>query len=133
MTVVSQNAAVYKGFSTVSSDAQKKFVLTDRKLIKQDLINALNIRPGSVVMQPTVGCIVWQMLFEQLTQTAMNDIAANITSIVNNDVRLNLQKLDVSQNQNSIIITMTLLYVNTNEVEQMVVNFSGQTQSASYY
>lgn len=126
------NTVIYKGFSTVSSDAQKKFVLVNKKLIKQDLINALNIRPGSVVMQPTVGCIVWQSLFEQLTQTLMNDIAANITSIVNNDPRLNLQKLDISQNQNTITITMTLLYVDTNEVEQMVVNFNGQAQSVSY-
>lgn len=123
----------YRGFSTVSSDAQKKFVLTDNKLIRQDLLNALNIRLGSLVMQPTVGCIVWNVLFENITPSLIEDISTNITGIVNNDPRLNLQSLDITSLDNSITITMKLLFVLTNEVDIMTVTFNSQNSSASYY
>ena len=34
----------FKGFSTIDKD--KKFSLTDRELIRRDLLNAFNIRAG---------------------------------------------------------------------------------------
>lgn len=123
---------MYNGFSTIDKSS-RNFVLKDKKLIKRDLLNALNIRLGSVVMQPTVGCLIWQYLFGQLTQTAAADITANLTSIVNNDPRINLQSIDISQVENGITITMIILYVLTNEVETMKVNFNAQNESAAYY
>lgn len=125
--------ALYKGFSTINSKSQKKFVLTDHDLIKQDLLNAFNIHLGSVPMQPTVGCIIWQMLFENLTQAQLDDISANVTSIVNSDPRINLQGLDISTQDNTLTITLTLLYVATNQVETMRVNFNSANQTAVYY
>lgn len=126
-------AVRYRGFSTVSSDAQNKFVLTNKKLIIQDLLNALNIRIGSVVCQPTVGCLVWNVLFENITQTIISDLTDNITGIVNNDPRLSLQALDITSVENTITITLTLLFVQTNEIETLTVNFNSQLTSASYY
>ena len=124
---------MYKGFSTVASTAKKKFTLTDKSLIKQDLLNAFNIRLGSVPMQPQIGCIIWDMLFENMTKTQLNDVAENVTNIVSADPRLRLQKLDVSTTNNTLTVTLKVSYVTTNEVETMKINFNSQNSMAAFY
>jgi phage baseplate assembly protein W len=121
--------SIYSGFSTVSSDAQKKFVLTDRKLIQQDLLNALKTRRGQRLMQPNFGCIIWDKLFDNITQTDLDDISANISSIINNDPRITLVSLDLTQGQHTITVTVIIQYVNTNETDQLIVNFNSELSS----
>lgn len=116
--------STYRGFSTVSSNSQKKFVLTDAALIKQDLMNAFQTRRGSRVMAPNFGCVVWEKLFETISATDVEDISSNITNIVNSDPRVNLVSLDVNPTGNNIIVTLVLKYASTNQLEQMIVNFS---------
>jgi phage baseplate assembly protein W len=123
----------YYGFSTISSSSQKKYVLTDKKLIKQDLLNILNTRRGSRVMNPRLGCVAWEMLFENLSQAQIESLSANITAIVNGDPRLNLQSLDVSTVGNNLTLTLKLMYVHTNEVETMQVQFDAQAQTATSF
>jgi len=120
--------SIYNGFSTVSSGSQKKFVLTDGDLIKQDLMNALMTPQGSRVMQPNFGCIAWNMLFESLSTSTAETIAENISGIVAADPRVNLLSIDVSQSvPNTIIVTLLLQYVSTNQTEQLIVNFGNET------
>ena len=119
----------YKGFSTVSPSSQKKFILVDNDLIKQDLLNAFMVQRGSRVMQPQFGCIVWEKLFENLTSSDVTDIADNITNIVNSDPRVNLVSIDITQSQNTITVTLVLLYVATDETETLVVTFDANSQS----
>jgi phage baseplate assembly protein W len=114
----------YRGFSTVSSSSQKKFVLTDNDLIKQDLLNVLKARRGSRVMQPNYGCIVWEKLFETISPSDVQDISNNITTIIKNDPRVNLVSLDVSPIQYSITVTLLLRYVATNQLEQLVLTYN---------
>ena len=57
----------YKGFSTISPDAEN-FALFDFDLIKQDLLNHFNIRQGERLMNPKFGTIIWDLLFEPLTE-----------------------------------------------------------------
>ena len=125
--------AQYKGFSTVSSSSQKKFVLVDNALVKQDLLNVLMIRRGSRVMQPNLGCIVWEKLFETLSATDVSDIADNIGTIVNSDPRLSLISIDITQNQNTIVVTLMLLYTQTNQTEQLILNFNSQTETTGSF
>lgn len=121
--------SIYRGFSTVSSQSQKKFVLTDSALIKQDLLNALKTRRGSRVMQPNFGCIVWERLFENISQTDVEDISNNITSIINNDPRVNLVSLDITPSSYSITVTLVLKYVATNEIESMILTYNNTMDS----
>ncbi len=123
----------YRGFSTISANSQKKFVLTDNDLAKQDLLNNLMIRRGSRVMQPNVGCIVWEKIFENISTTDVTDIANNITTIVNSDPRLSLVSIDVTQNQNTIVVTLSLLYTQTNETEQLILNFNSETETTGSF
>lgn len=114
----------YRGFSSVSASSQKKFVLTNHDLIKQDLLNALKVRRGSRVMQPSFGCIVWEKLFETISPSDVQDISDNITSIVKNDPRVTLVSIDVTPSQYSITITLMLRYTDTNELEQMILAYN---------
>ena len=123
------NMSIYNGFSTVSSNSQKKFVLTDGDLIKQDLLNVLMTRRGSRVMQPNFGCVVWEKLFENISPSDVQDISTNINQIINNDPRINLVSLDVSQSGNDITLTLVIQYASTNQLEQMIVLFSDEVNS----
>lgn len=125
--------SIYQGFSTVSSTSQKKFVLTDNELIKQDLLNVLMTRRGSWVMQPKIGCIVWEKLFETLSPTDISDIANNIGAIVNNDPRLTLISIDVTQNGDTVIVTLGLKFTQTNQIEQMIINFNSAVQTTGSF
>ncbi len=125
--------ARYIGFSTVANGNRKKFTLTDNTLIKQDLLNAFNTRLGSMVMQPSAGCIVWDSLHEQITDSLKNDIIQNITSIVNADARINLQNISISNTLNSITITLVILYIATNQLETLIVNFDSNATNARYF
>lgn len=115
----------YKGFSTVSSQSQKKFILTGKNLIKQDLMNALMTRRGQRVMNPACGCIIWEKLFDNISQSDSTDIAANISSIVNADTRVALLSIDVSPTiNNSITVTIMIQYVGTDQTDQLILNYN---------
>jgi len=116
--------STYQGFSTVAATAQKKFVLVDNDLIKQDLLNIFMTPIGSRVMQPLLGCIVWNYQFDNITATEVQAIAANITSIVNNDPRVQLVSIDITPTNNNLVVTLVLLYTATNQTEQMIINFT---------
>jgi phage baseplate assembly protein W len=116
--------STYNGFSTVNAKSQKKFTLTGRNLIKQDLMNNLMTRRGQRLMQPNYGCIAWEKLFENLSPTDVNDIAANVSQIVNSDPRVAILSVDVSQSQNSITVTAMIQYVNTDQTDQLVLNYN---------
>jgi phage baseplate assembly protein W len=104
--------ALYRGFSTVNELSQKKFVLTDYELVKQDLINSFNTRKGSRVMLPDEGCIVWELLYEPLTYETKQAIIENLTYLVNQDPRLQLVKITLINQTDNNTITVELA-VNT--------------------
>jgi phage baseplate assembly protein W len=116
--------ATYKGFSTVSNLSQKKFVLTDNDLIKQDLLNVLKVRRGSRVMQPNIGCLAYERLFEIISPYDVQDISDNIKSIVSNDPRISLVSLDITPLENNITCTLVLKYTQTNQLDQMIITFN---------
>jgi phage baseplate assembly protein W len=119
--------AYYKGFSTVPKTNKKKFGLSGAALIIQDLLNALHTRRGSRVMQPNIGNICYEYIFENLTVSGQNDIIANLTSIVANDPRVSLQAINLTTATNSITVTMTILILATNQLETLVTEFNAQS------
>jgi phage baseplate assembly protein W len=120
--------SLYRGFSTVNQLSQKKFRLTDTELIKQDLLNALNTPLGSRLMLPREGCIVWELLYEPFTPEVQEQISNNLYDIVSRDPRITIQSLNLipDEDQNSITMEINLLYTNTNQLEQLIVQFDEQ-------
>ena len=113
---------MYKGFSTISLDTEN-FSLYDIALIKQDLLNHFNIRQGERLMQPTFGTIIWDLLFEPLTENLKNLIIQNVNKIINYDPRISAQQVIVTTYESGIQIECILKYLPYNISEVMQLRF----------
>lgn len=116
--------ALYKGFSTFNRF--KKFRAVDRDLIKQDLFNHFNIRKGEKLMNPDFGTIIWNMLFEPLTESSKRLIMEDIKRIAAYDPRLAIDNVIIGQLDRGLQIELELRYISTNEVETMSLTFAGE-------
>jgi phage baseplate assembly protein W len=112
----------YKGFSTVNSSAINGS-LYDLELIKQDLINQFHIKKGEKLENPEFGTIIWDMLFEPLTEQIKSLIVNDVTTIVNSDPRIKSIQTIVTRSNQGLQIELTLVYVPYNIQETMQFNF----------
>jgi phage baseplate assembly protein W len=118
---------LYRGFSTV--DRVKKFRVVDFDLVRQDLVNHLNIRKGEKLMQPDFGTIVWSTLFEPLTDFTRQAIVDDIKQIVTYDPRISLQNITITEKEYGIQIELDLLYRQTNQTNTLNLQFDKNTSS----
>lgn len=112
----------YRGLSTISNPSNS-FALYDLALIKQDLINHFHIRRGEKLENPEFGTIIWDVLFDPLTEELKEAIAQNVTDIVNYDPRVKVDKLIVSQYESGIQIECELTYLPYNISEALRFRF----------
>ena len=117
----------YRGFSTLLN--AKRYSTTDYELARQDLLNYFNIRKGENLMQPSFGTIIWDMLFEPLDEISQQTISQDISRIVSYDPRLRVSEVAVNQEENGFLIQLTLVYVPTNQVDTLILNFDRNSQS----
>lgn len=115
----------YKGFSTVSTDTING-ALYDLALIKQDLINHFHIKKGEKLENPEFGTIIWDMLFEPLTEQVKELIVNDVTTIVNSDPRIKTVQTIVTQVKQGLQIELTLIYVPYNIQESMQFTFDNE-------
>lgn len=115
-------AKTYRGLSTVGNTSNT-FVLYDIGLIKQDLINHFHIRQGEKLENPEFGCIIWDLLFDPLTEGLKAAITANVTEIVNYDPRTRVDSVVVSQYESGIQIECELTYLPYNISEELRFRF----------
>ena len=77
----SQNSSnqniTFKGFS--SRAERQNFKVYDFECAKQDLINRLSVRKGERVENPEFGTIIYDALFEPLTDTLKEAILDDVT------------------------------------------------------
>ena len=122
--------ALYKGFSTLGGE----FVstkLVDRDLIKRDLLNHFAIRKGEKVGNPSFGSGVLNLVFEPLTEEVKTLLLEEIQTVITNDPRVALQELMVDEYESGIQAQVSLLYVQDNQVETMIINFDRQDGTIS--
>lgn len=113
---------MYKGFSSVNSNTEN-FSLYDFDLIKQDLLNHFYIRQGERLMQPTFGTIIWDLLYEPLTESIKNLILQNVNEIINYDPRVNAENVIVTQYESGIQIQCTLNFIPYNVSQTIKLQF----------
>ena len=113
--------STYRGFSTRLN--AKKYSVTDFQLAKQDMINHFEIRRGEKLMNPTFGTIIWDMLFEPLTEDTKQIITNDITKIVGYDPRLAVQQVAVTEQDNGFLIEIILSYIPTDQTDTIALNF----------
>lgn len=111
----------YRGFSTKLN--AKKYSVTDFALAKRDLMNYFEIRKGEKLMQPEFGTIIWDMLFEPLTEETQAIITSDITRIVGYDPRLAVGQVAVTQQDNGFLIEIVLSYIPTDQSESIALTF----------
>jgi phage baseplate assembly protein W len=120
---VASSAPTYKGFSTVNSENSSP-TLYDIALIKQDIINHFHIRQGEKLSDPEFGTIIWDIIFEPLTEDTINAIIQNVSRIVNYDPRVKVNKIDVKQPyEHAIRIDCELVYLSYSIVEKLQFTF----------
>lgn len=113
---------MYKGFSSVSVTTEN-FKLYDLDLIKQDLINHFYVRQGERLMQPEFGTIIWDLLFEPLTEQVKELILQNVNSIINYDPRVKAEQVIVTSYESGIQIECYLTYRPYNLSEVLKLRF----------
>lgn len=118
------------GFSTVNRN--KTFTLTDYPLIKQDLLNALNIRQGELVGRPNYGTIIWDFIFDNQLPETQNAISNEIQRVVAGDPRLYLSNLYMFPQENGMLIQLEVQVINTTNAQFLSVFFDQSQRSASY-
>jgi phage baseplate assembly protein W len=124
-------ATMYRGFSTVGRS--KKFRLTDFELVKQDLINHFYIRKGEKLMNPNFGTIIWNVLYEPLTEDLKSVIVTDINAIARNDPRLSVDNVIVTEYDRGIQIELELRYVQSNQSALLNLQFDGTNNTISAF
>jgi phage baseplate assembly protein W len=112
----------YKGFSTVNPSTEN-FSLFDLELIKQDLLNHFHTRQGERLMNPNFGTIIWDMLFEPLTEDLKQAIAKNVEMIINYDPRIKADQITITSYESGIQIECVLTYLPYNISQSMQLKF----------
>ena len=113
----------FKGYSTINK-TWGNFKLYDIDLAKRDLLNEFYTRRGERLMSPQFGSIVWDLLFDPLTDEVVDAIRADCLRIVTKDPRLDLLDIDIADNEHTIIVTIILKYVPTATETELVAVFN---------
>jgi phage baseplate assembly protein W len=115
------NRQIFSGFS--SRAEQSNYKLYDFELIKQDLMNRLSIRKGERLENPEFGTIIYDAIFEPLTESLRQAILDDITQNLNADPRLNTTDVIVSEADHGISIQASITYVPYNITEKLTFSF----------
>ena len=82
-------------------------------------------------MNPEFGTIIWDMLFEPLTQETRNTIIQDISKIIANDPRISAKDIIVTQYDRGIQIELELVYISTGQVETLALQFERNSQTST--
>jgi phage baseplate assembly protein W len=109
----------YVGFSSLEFQNNKSFVLRNVNLIKQDLLNNIFTRPYERVMMCAWGTRIPDLISDPLDETSLYIIQQDITTVFENDPRVQLLELDVVPlyDQGTVMVFTTVAYT--------YLNFSG--------
>lgn len=107
----------FKGFSSRAD--KQNFKLYDFEVAKQDLINRLSVRKGERVENPEFGTIIYDALFEPLTEDLKNAIIEDVTANLNADPRIATDEIRVQEADKGIAIQATIRYVPLNITEKL--------------
>ena len=112
---------IYKGFS--STKQLQNFKTYDFECIRQDLINQFNTRKGERVMNPDHGTIIWDAIFEPMTESIKVDVANDIRRILDSETRIITEDVKVDEYQTGILLEITVRYKTTDQTAVLKLNF----------
>jgi phage baseplate assembly protein W len=110
----------------------KKFTLTDRELIKRDLLNAFNIRQGQLPGRPSVGTSLWDFLFENQVEKLQQKIIDEVQRVAGQDPRLYIDDIQVFPQENGILLQIELIIVPSTDAERLAIFFDLTQRQATF-
>jgi len=123
-------AQTFIGFNTINQ--YKKFTLTDFPLIKQDLLNAFNIRQGELPGRPDYGTLLWNFLFENQVEELQNNIVAEIQRVAGGDPRVFISDIQIFPQENGILIQLELTITPSTDASRLAIFFDIVSRRASF-
>jgi phage baseplate assembly protein W len=123
-------AQTFIGFNTINQ--YKKFTLTDFPLIKQDLLNAFNIRQGELPGRPEYGTLLWNFLFENQVEELQNAIVAEIQRVAGGDPRVFISDIQIFPQENGILIQIELTITPSTDATRLAIFFDIVSRRASF-
>lgn len=112
---------IYRGFSTaLPGNDWKRY---DINTVKQDLINNFHIRQGEKLNDPSFGTIIWDVLYDPLTDQLKKLIVDDVSRIINYDPRVNVNEILVDSYEHGITVSCILTYVDYNITETLQFAF----------
>lgn len=114
---------VFSGFSTVNNSIAGKQALHDIALVNQDITNHFNTRIGERVMRPGFGCRIWEYFMEPLTEYNKSQIVAEATRVCEEDTRVSVMNIYVTEIESGIVVELNLLYKPFEVVGSFQINF----------
>ena len=123
-------AQTFIGFNTINQ--YKKFTLTDFPLIKQDLLNAFNIRQGELPGRPDYGTLLWNFLSENQVEELQNNIVAEIQRVAGGDPRVFISDIQVFPQENGILIQLELTVTPSTDASRLAIFFDIVSRRASF-
>jgi phage baseplate assembly protein W len=121
-----KNNQFSRGFSTVDS-VSNDIQLFDAQLIKQDLYNHFNTKKGERVMYPEFGTIIWDLIYEPLTESLKQAIQNDVNRILRNDPRLRPTQVFIIEKDFGLLIEATVEYSFNNQVDNLQFTFNRNT------
>lgn len=112
---------VYKGFS--SNNANQNFKIYDTDCIRQDILNQFNTRKGERVMNPEFGTIIWDAIFEPMTESIKQEIIEDIRNILRNEPRIIVEDVKVDEYQTGLLLELTVRYRTNDLTSVLRLNF----------
>lgn len=118
-------AATFVGYSSAGSFRDTK--LHDLDLIKADILNQYNTRLGERLMLPNYGSIVWEILFEPLTDQNKEKIVDDAKKIIKGEPRVELNRIDSYQRPNGILLDIDLFFKPFYTIDNLKIFFDRQS------
>lgn len=120
----------YIGFNTINQI--KKFTLTGFELIKQDLLNAFNIRQGELPGRPAYGTVIWSFLFENQLENLVQAMRAEIQRVAGQDPRIAINDIEIYPQNNGILVQVNIQVVPSQNAERLAIFFDQLQRNATY-
>lgn len=120
----------YTGYNTINQ--VKKFTLTDRELVKRDLLNAIMIREGEMPGRPEVGTNIWSYVFDPNTDDTTRKIKAEIQRLIDADPRIQAEEVNVFAKNHNVLIEMNVRILPDVNLEVINLMFDQNTNTAKF-
>jgi uncharacterized protein len=117
-----KSSQYYRGFST-QDNTTRSVTLYDTALVKQNLINQLNTVKGERLMNPEFGTIIWNLIYDPLTDALKQQIQEDIDRILASDPRIRPIKVMLVEQDYGLLIEASLTYTNSDQVDNMKFSF----------